>query len=294
MNELISIIMPAYNADVFIQDAIQSVRRQSYTKWELLIVNDGSIDNTEAIIENFCNEDTRIKYFYQENGKQGKARNLGIKHARGNYLAFLDADDIWMPEKLEVQLAEININKVDLVFSDSYVFSDAAAINSSRKINSFKGECKGEKGLNLLLEINGIPNLTVLVETSKVQAVGCFSEIDEIQNAEDYHLWLKLLIAGFSFYGSEKTLAAYRVHKNSSTFYDNLASKQFFEVLSDISCQFPNSVPLIIKSLSKKYMAEKTENVRLQSIVTAYRESATFKLVRQVQRIKTFFNIVKK
>src|SRR5205809_3501840 len=108
MNEaLVSVIMPAYNAGKFITESIESVIAQTYAYWELLIVDDGSTDNTKNVIQNFSEKDKKIRYFFQANGKQGKARNMALSYASGNYIAFLDADDIWLPQKLEVQVKEI-------------------------------------------------------------------------------------------------------------------------------------------------------------------------------------------
>ena len=99
----VSIIMPTYNSSRWISDSIQSVLDQYYEQWELLIVDDGSTDNTKNIVKDFLN-DKRIKYYYQENYGPATARNIGISKASGKYLAFLDSDDIWKPNKLELQL----------------------------------------------------------------------------------------------------------------------------------------------------------------------------------------------
>lgn len=248
----VSVIMPAYNASVYIQEAINSVIAQTYTNWDLIIIDDGSTDSTSEIIMNNVNQDLRIKYFYQENGKQGKARNLGIYHARGIYIAFLDADDVWLPEKLEIQLEEIVAKNVDLVFSDSYVFNNDTISDRSRKFKILNQIFKGEEALKLFTEINRIPILTVLAKKEKILLVDGFSENRLMQNAEDYHLWLKMLISGFVFYGSEKTLASYRVHNESSTSQDKLASKQLPEVFFDLLQKKSDLKQLILNALKRE------------------------------------------
>ena len=95
----VSIIMPTYNSHQWISYSIQSVLEQYYEQWELLIVDDGSTDNTKNIVKDFLN-DKRIKYHYQENYGPASARNYGISKALGKYLAFLDSDDLWKPNKL--------------------------------------------------------------------------------------------------------------------------------------------------------------------------------------------------
>jgi teichuronic acid biosynthesis glycosyltransferase TuaG len=248
---IVSVIMPAYNASNYIQESINSVIAQTFANWELIIVDDGSTDVTWEIIAKNRNQDQRIYYFYQENGKQGKARNLGISHAKGKYIAFLDSDDFWIPEKLAIQLEEIQVQNVDLVFSDSYVFNNDNVTDRSRKMNTLNQIFEGEDALKLFLEGNRIPTLTVLVKKDKILLAGGFSEKLIIQNAEDYHLWLKMLISGFVFYGSDKILASYRIHNESSTSHDKLASKQLPEVFLDLMQNNPEVRQIILKALKK-------------------------------------------
>lgn len=229
----VSVIMPAYNAALYVAESIKSVMSQTYANWELLIVDDGSVDNTKDIIQNFCKKDSRIHYFFQQNGKQGKARNLALSHATGNYIAFLDADDIWLPEKLEIQLKEIEEKKADLVFSESYLFTDNVS-HSTGLLNSGKGYFNGEKGLKSFLEINKILPSSVLVKAKAISSVKRFTEKLSIQNAEDYHLWLKLLMNGNVFYGSELILVNYRIHTASASYNDKLSVAKTLEVLEDL------------------------------------------------------------
>lgn len=249
---LVSIIMPAYNASEFIQKSIDSVLAQIFKDWELLIIDDGSTDNTSTIIEQNVLKDSRIKGFFQENGKQGKARNLGLKIAAGEYIAFLDADDIWMPEKLKIQFEEIDHSNADLVFSDSFVISDTETTERNIKLNTLNAIFNGRDALDTFLYKNRIPILTVLAKKSKIMEVKGFSEKPSIQNAEDYHLWLKLLINNSVFYGSDKTLAAYRVHECSITQGDKLAIKQKIEVLYDLIQNYPDLKDKILVALKRE------------------------------------------
>ena len=105
IDDLVSIIMPAYNAEKYIEEAIQSVLKQTYTNWELIIVNDCSTDKTEQIIKKYQEQDQRIRLCsLTKNQGVANARNTAIKNAVGRYLAFLDSDDIWLQEKLEKQI----------------------------------------------------------------------------------------------------------------------------------------------------------------------------------------------
>src|ERR1044071_7783966 len=101
---LVSVIMPAYNAERYIAASVRSVLAQTYQNWELIIVDDGSTDGTAAVAKSFAEADGRVRYVYQPNGRLGNARNTGIRHARGPLIAFLDSDDLWMERKLELQL----------------------------------------------------------------------------------------------------------------------------------------------------------------------------------------------
>lgn len=259
-NILVSIIMPAYNAESFIHEAINSVIDQTYSNWELIIIDDGSTDTTAKNVNEWLLKDKRIQYYYQENGKQGKARNFGISKSKGVYLAFLDADDLWMPEKLEIQLEEIKAKNVDLVFSDSYIFNDKKVSKRNKKMNTLNMFFKGREALKLFLQINRIPLLTALVKKEKILLVNGFSEKRVVQNAEDYHLWLKMIINGCVFYGSDKILASYRIHSKSATSEDKLAGKQKLEVFFDLRQNYPEEKHIILKSLKRELQKQCEES----------------------------------
>jgi len=124
MEGLVSIIIPAYNAEKYITDTINSVIAQTYKNWEIIIVNDGSTDNTEKVIrQGFTDE--RIKYYYQKNAGVSFARNFGMTKSEGEFIAFLDADDGWEPTNLEKKVSVFNGRRdVDWVFSDMYNADD--------------------------------------------------------------------------------------------------------------------------------------------------------------------------
>jgi teichuronic acid biosynthesis glycosyltransferase TuaG len=242
-NELISIITPAYNAADFIAQTIQSVQAQTYTNWEMLIVDDGSTDSTEQVIKQFANADARVKYIYQDNGRQGKARNNAIRQAQGNYLAFLDADDVWVENKLETQLSFIKTQQADLIFSDAYYFSDKLTSETSMQIKTTTYQ--GEQGLKAFLIANRIPILTVFCRKELIVNLGGFTEDRRIQNAEDYHLWLKLLMHGKKLVAQDAVLAYYRVHENAATHKDRSAIMQVLHAITDLRNHFPKFAPLI-------------------------------------------------
>jgi teichuronic acid biosynthesis glycosyltransferase TuaG len=145
MNNLISIIMPAYNAEKYIIEAIESVIKQTYQNWELLIVNDGSKDNTEEVILSF--EDSRIQYYIKENGGVSSARNLALNQMKGEYFCFLDADDYFTPNSLQSRLNVFQSDeKVAFVDGEIDVFD-----NQTKKIlRTFKPTFQGVPTKDLL------------------------------------------------------------------------------------------------------------------------------------------------
>lgn len=119
MNSLVSIIIPAFNAEKYIEETIHSVVYQTYTNWELLIIDDGSTDATKEIVISFTKNNNKIKYYYHNNRGVSYTRNRGISLSKGSYIAFLDADDIWEPYNLKIKISELEKNpNIDYVFSN--------------------------------------------------------------------------------------------------------------------------------------------------------------------------------
>jgi len=201
----VSIIMPAYNAELYIAEAIESVLRQTYTCWELLIIDDSSTDRTPEIVRSYAVGDGRIRYRkLDRNCGASAARNLAIGMASGKYLAFLDSDDIWLPEKLAVQVGFMEKNNV-LFSCTSYRKIDEQGTDlgqavTARKILDYEGVLKRCPG-----------NSTVMYNA---WALGRFT-IPDIRKRNDYVLWLQVIKkAGFLF-GIERSLGYYRVRCNS-------------------------------------------------------------------------------
>ena len=128
MSELISIIVPVYNTELYLEETIQSVLRQTYQNWELLMVDDGSTDDSASICKAFTKQDPRIHYLYKTNGGQASARNLGIKKSKGDWLAFLDSDDLWTEEKLSSQIEEVKKYKPDFLYGLGYFYTQLVSL----------------------------------------------------------------------------------------------------------------------------------------------------------------------
>lgn len=213
---LISVIMPAYDMQKFIAESISSVIAQSYTNWELIIVDDGSTDQTSSIVAKFIKLDNRIKYFYQPNSGQGKARNLAIHESNGALVAFLDADDSWMPEKLQKQTAFIRETNADLIFSDIIIVDEKKKVMRETwgvmdKIYS------GDRGIISFMFENKAPMPAIMAKKESILKLGGFSESEHMRYVEDYDLWLRMLQHNSVFASSAEKLATYRLQSEKSS-----------------------------------------------------------------------------
>lgn len=197
---LVSVIMPAYNAEKYISESIDSVLAQSYQNWELLITDDRSSDNTQRIVEDYCINDKRIKLFInKENGGAGVARNNSIKEANGRFIAFLDSDDQWLPEKLNKQIT--------FMLKNNYAFTFTAYQKIKGKQLLSKVIPPLYTTYNRLLGSNVIGCLTVVYD---INILGK-QYMPLIRKRQDMGLWLKILRFTPKAYALSESLALYRV-----------------------------------------------------------------------------------
>ena len=213
---LVSVIIPAYNVENYLAQTIHSVLQQTYQAFEIIIVNDGSTDNTLALSQKLAEGDARINIISQANSKQGKTRNTGVLAAKGEIIAFLDGDDIWFPNKLELQLSVLEQQDVDLVFSDGFICLNND-LNSREHTFQITQKVFDRKDLELFYRQNQVPTSTVLCTKAAFEKAGGFDEEPEVQNCEDYLLWVRMIDKGVRMYGLDENLILYRVHPTSST-----------------------------------------------------------------------------
>jgi glycosyltransferase involved in cell wall biosynthesis len=182
---LISVIIPAYNGEKTIKETIESVLNQTFTDFELIVVNDDSQDSTLDIVNSIG--DRRLKVFSYANGGVATNRNRGIKHARGEYIAFLDHDDLWTPDKLESQLKALQENpEAAVAYSwTDYIDENGQFLNPGTHL-SFRGNVYQQLLLTNFVE-NGS---NILVKTEALQKVGDFDP--SITGADDWDFWLRL------------------------------------------------------------------------------------------------------
>ncbi|WP_158288314.1 glycosyltransferase family 2 protein [Mucilaginibacter psychrotolerans] len=227
---LVSVIMPAYNAQKYIAESIESVMNQTYTNWELIVIDDGSNDNTGNIIKQYKQQDARIKSISQQNSGQGNAKNAGIATSKGEYIAFLDADDLWLKEKLEVSVSALKAANVELLFTNYSVFNNELDVNKTTTMQVGNAIYKGREGIITFLNYNQIPNLTVLVKREAIISAGKFTDI---KVAEDYEMWLRMLGMGHTFQSIAAPLSLYRMHDNSITAKDRHATFELIQIIKD-------------------------------------------------------------
>lgn len=202
---LVSIITTIYESGDYIAKAIESVISQTYTNWEMVITDDCSTDDGPAIVERYAAKDPRIKLFKQtENGGPGTARNNSIRNAQGQYIAFLDSDDTWMPDKLELQIALMKEKGCGVVYS-SYLTCDindniTGLVRCKPKIRYWRMVCD-----------NAIGFLTMMFD----RKVTGDAMLDTIRKRQDWGLNIELLRRCRIAYGIRKPLAVYRVRSGS-------------------------------------------------------------------------------
>ena len=210
----VSVIIPSYNSGKFLDEAVQSVVSQTYQNLEIIVVNDGSDDCTEEVAQKWQVADRRIKYIkHSRNQGLSAARNTGIKNAIGEYIAFLDADDVWLPKKIEIQIEKIKETNTDLAFSDWYVWDPQKDIKTKVFGSS---PIKGKKDLlKFLIKKNfGNPS-TAILRKAGLNRIGLFDE--SLPSSEDYDLWLRFILSGMKIIFINQPLVYYRVHSNQMT-----------------------------------------------------------------------------
>lgn len=204
MNDLVSIIMPSYNTSQFIGQSIQSVLEQTYLNWELIIVDDCSTDNTEKVVSAFLNDNRIIFLTNERNSGAAVSRNRALREAKGKWVAFLDSDDLWEPEKLEKQIAFMEENDYHFSYTN-YIEIDEKSRANGKRVSGPKCITK-----------HGMYNycwpgcLTVMFDADAVGLI----QIADIKKNNDYAMWLKVCKKADCYLLNE-TLARYRKRSGS-------------------------------------------------------------------------------
>ncbi|MGA7952682.1 MAG: glycosyltransferase family 2 protein [Gloeobacterales cyanobacterium] len=210
-----SVVVPAYNVRTYIQDALTSLERQSMPAFEVLVVDDGATDGTQELVTSFCERDQRFKLLHKENGGLSSARNYGMRHARAPYIALLDGDDRYEPDKLATHVAVLDSHPaVGVVYSSSRVIRD----DGKPTFMHLSGKPIDPDPLVALLYKNFIGHGSNAVFRSSLrQEVGEFDE--NLKSSEDLDFWIRIaLLNRWRFYREPRLLCGYRVRPSGLSF----------------------------------------------------------------------------
>lgn len=227
MQDLVTIVTPSWNSEKYIEETIKSVQSQTYKNWEMIIVDDCSTDNTVEIVKRIAAEDSRVKILVQDvNGGAAKARTRSMQTGTGRFVAYLDADDIWKPNKLERQVAFMKKKKYGFSCTSYEVIDD-----DGRPKNKY---------IHMLPKVNYIGFLTnnllqtvgIMVDTSIVDKK--YLIMPDLRRRQDAATWLQILKAGYDCYGLDEILAEYRRAENSLSSNKFKAVKGIWSLYRDV------------------------------------------------------------
>jgi len=214
-SSFVSVIVPTYNRANLVSETIKSILNQTYKNFELIVVDDGSTDNTEEVIKKF--NDNRIKYIKIDNwGGPAKPRNTGIKKARGEYIAFCDDDDIWLPEKLEKQIKVFQISNETAMLYTRFKRIEGDII--SNRILPKNGKYKSGNIFKSLYFKPFIACSSVIVKRSVLDQVGFFDTDPNLIAIEDIDLWLRIALKYIIRCTDNLPLILYRVHPQNISY----------------------------------------------------------------------------
>lgn len=242
---LVSVIIPTYNHGRYLGRAIQSVLDQTYTNWEMIIIDNHSADNTDEVVKGFSNP--LIKYLkIHNNGIIAASRNAGIRAAKGAWIAFLDSDDWWTSDKLTACM-NWNDDNVDLIYHDLKIMSEKPSLFGNKKIKSW--QVKKPVLTDLLVRGNAIATSSVLVRASIIKSLSGMSECPKLIAAEDYNTWLRIAKKSNKFKYLPEELGYYQMSSNGAS-----AQKDMSIPTSYAAVEFLESVNLSQRNSFNGYL----------------------------------------
>lgn len=245
---LFSVVIPAYNADHFIRDALGSVSTQTITDYEIVVVDDGSQDGTVKLVKAWAADHPGIelRVLQQEHGGIGEARNAGVREAAGRYVAFLDADDIWMERKLEAVAKCLDDPRAaELICHDEWL--DEHGIKTGRLTHGPYTTYR-----DLLFKGNTVSTSATVVQRSKLLEVGGFSTDLRFNSMEDYDLWLRLARSGCRIQYLHEVLGLYRLHGQGISSKIEMHYEHGLNVLETHFCEWPLKTPYFLYLMRRR------------------------------------------
>ncbi|MDD3150026.1 MAG: glycosyltransferase [Candidatus Gastranaerophilales bacterium] len=279
MDKLVSIIVTTYNRAEYLEECISSIINQTYKNIEILIIDDGSTDNTSDVVKKYF--DSRIKYIYQENSGQNSAKNKGLLASNGQYITILDSDDMILPDKIEKQVEILESNEdVGLVYCGSFIINEKNEIIGQQKIKKHNGNV-----LNQLLRTNFLYNgSNALFRRDCIEKAGIFE--DSINRMTDWFLYLKFAMY-FDFYCLDEYLVKYRVHCNNMSCGFEKYEIAGFDILNKIFVH--KKFPKKLLKFKNKYYA-----LRYKYVADRFFENKLLKKARYyyIQTLKSDFRLI--
>lgn len=281
----ISIITPTYNSSKFVERTIKSVLTQTYTDWEYLIIDDHSTDNTVELINKFAKKDSRIKFYSTSQNSGGPAlpKNVGIENAKGEYVAFLDHDDEWLPEKLEKQLKVFSKSKDEKLGLVSCFLN--IRDNEGKLLYKHKKNYRGDVIKQLANGNFIVTSSCVMTKLNILKEVGLFD--NKLKTSDDWDMWLRISQSEYNFEYVPEYLINYNIHgKNAYTKNVNKNDKEEFIILykkhNEIFLKYN------LKAVGHYYFYEKKYKIARSYFV----KSIISKESNTIQKIKSFAFII--
>jgi glycosyltransferase involved in cell wall biosynthesis len=267
-----SIVIPTYNRAAFISETIESVINQTYSDWELIVIDDGSTDNTKEIIQAIIQNDNRIKYRYQNNSERSAARNNGINNSNGEYICFLDSDDQFLPNHLEILYEEIIKKKTPI------------ALFFTNQLNSLNNILSKENTVAL-----SSPALLYLFEYAIIPARICVhrnilkeEQFDiDITIVEDMILWVRISDK-YPVFHIQKETVIYTLHEDNSININNTGAQKRLEGLLKFFHRYPQITNKISKRQQKKLLGDTLFNIAKYHIYHNHKYNAINYLVKSL------------
>lgn len=251
---LVSVIIPVFNGQNYLGDAIDSVLSQNYLL-ECLVIDDGSMDNTACIAKSFTNT---VKYIYKTNGGVSSARNVGLKHAKGEFVAFLDHDDLMLPGAIEEKVNKLLSNKMCVLsHSNIQIIEQGPIVSNNWSINPYPTENPPPTGaiLQYLFNANYIITSTVIIKKDVINKIGYFDE--NISHGEDYEYWLRLAFIG-EFEYVNKPLTIYRRHISGASQNSFKMAEGRLRARSEFLHKYPAAKQILGKKWVKDIMTRRS------------------------------------